>query len=128
MIQHARQELPAECCGLLAGRVERTDAWASLYVPLLNAATEPTRRYQADIRSLLQAHRRIREAGWYEVAVVHSHPTSPPVPSRVDLAENAYGDAIIHLIISLARAIPEVRTWRLRENSFEEVNWQLAAV
>lgn len=125
LIRHARQDFPAECCGLLAGRFDGANAWAEQYFPLLNVAADPTRRYQADVRSLLAVHQAMRESGWREVAVVHSHPHSPPVPSRTDLAQNAYGDALVHLIVSLRQDPPEVRVWRLLPDRFVPADWTL---
>lgn len=125
VIRHARQEFPAESCGLLAGRVDGASAWVCDYFPLVNAAVDPLRRYRAELRQLFQTHRVMRQAGWQEVAVVHSHPCSPAVPSRIDLADNAYGESVVHLIVSLQTDVPEVRVWRLKADSFDEVSWHV---
>ncbi len=125
MIRHARQDFPAESCGLLGGRFDGNQANAEQYYPLVNVADDATRRYQADIRSLLAVHRALREVGQREVAVVHSHPHSPAVPSRMDLTQNAYGDAVVHLIISLRSSRPEVQVWWLLPDQFVPADWRV---
>lgn len=127
MIAHARAELPNECCGLLAGRTEsrakRLGCIEKLY-PLVNAAHSPV-RYLSEEKGLFAAHRDMRALGIEVLAIYHSHPSSPPVPSRTDLAEN-YWPGVVNFIISLLGPEPEVRGWHLEEDSFSEAEWQLS--
>ena len=115
MLEHARTEAPAECCGLLAGRA---DAVTRCF-RLRNELASPI-AYQADARDLFTAFREMRESDLELLAIYHSHPTSPARPSRVDLAENFYGD-IPRIIISLACGSPVVKAFRLFPDRFEEV-------
>jgi [CysO sulfur-carrier protein]-S-L-cysteine hydrolase len=124
MIAHAVAELPLECCGLLAGR---RDAGGELRVtrhyPLGNAAASPV-EYESDPASMFAADKDMRRNGWDVLAVYHSHPTSPPIPSRKDLARR-YGDGVADLIISLQAAQPEVRGWWLGNTAYEAADWQV---
>ena len=61
----------------------------------------------------------MRESALELLAFYHSHPTSPPIPSKTDLAQNFYGSEVVHLIISLQGPEPEVRGWHLRETDFQ---------
>ena len=115
MIEHARVELPAECCGLLAG----AGAAISRCFRLRNELASPA-AYRADVRDLFAAFREMREAGLDLIAIYHSHPTSPARPSRVDLAENYYGDTP-RIIVSLAGPAPEIKAFRLGETHFVEL-------
>jgi len=152
MIAQARSELPNECCGILAGRVQESgvrsqesearsqrsevrsqesDTHASLPVvtvvqryALVNAAASPT-EYLSDARSMFEAVRDMRGVGIEIVAIYHSHPTSAPVPSRTDLERN-YSPDVMNLIISLQDGDPQMRGWWLEQNSFREANWRLA--
>jgi len=126
MIAQAVQELPNECCGLLAGRIvpELPDRTVTERFPLVNADASP-REYTSDAKSLIQAHRAMRERRVDILAVYHSHPSSDPIPSRKDLERNAHGSAVVHLIISLKNAAPLVRAWRLGENDFQEADWRI---
>lgn len=124
MVAHAIAELPNECCGYLAGRLEGAVGTVSKQVPLRNAAASPI-EYEAEPRDLLQAHRMMRIEGLEHLAVYHSHPTSAPRPSRKDLERNPF-DSMIHLIISLAGSQPEVQAWFLGTETFEPAQWDFA--
>jgi [CysO sulfur-carrier protein]-S-L-cysteine hydrolase len=121
LIAHARTCAPLECCGLLAGRVEAGTARAEARFAVRNDAASAT-AYATNPRDMLLAFRAIRERGLELLAVYHSHPASPPVPSKRDLAENTYGETVAHLIVSLAGPVPEVRAWWLSPNGAREAD------
>ena len=55
------------------------------------------------------------------VAIYHSHPDSPPLPSSADLAQANYPEAL-YLIISLqTRGVLEMRGFRLKDNAIIEL-------
>ena len=112
--EHARLELPNECCGLLAGRIEGTDAVAVTRFAVGNDAASPT-AYATNPRDLLAAFRAMRADGTDLLAVYHSHPTSPAVPSRRDVEQNTYGDSVVHLIVGPGG---DVRGWWLMPDGF----------
>ncbi len=107
--RQARAELPNECCGFMSGSITDQIGKATHCYPLINAADSPV-EYLSDPHSLLAAHKDMRRRGIDIVAVYHSHPTTPPIPSRTDVARNYYED-VIHLIISLEKGVPETRGW-----------------
>src|SRR5438876_9285072 len=88
VVAHARAEYPNECCGLLAGSGDRV----TKYLPVVNELASPT-AYRSEPHGLFAAYKAMRAAGLDLVAIYHSHPTSAPVPSQRDLAENAYPGA-----------------------------------
>jgi proteasome lid subunit RPN8/RPN11 len=126
MIAQAVQELPNECCGLLAGRImpEMPDRTVTERFPLVNADASPC-EYTSDLKILFAAHKAMRERSLDLLAVYHSHPSSDPIPSRKDLERNAHGAEVVHLIISLKNATPLARAWRLRENDYVEGEWRI---
>jgi proteasome lid subunit RPN8/RPN11 len=132
MIAQALVEQPNECCGLLAGVLERTKEATTpigrvvTCLPLVNALASPT-RYCSDARSSLDADKAMRTEGLQLLAIYHSHPTTEPIPSRTDLADNPYEDDVVHLIISLATTPPLVRAWRLRADSYRVEEWDVMA-
>lgn len=87
---HARDEAPNESCGLLLLEGDR----AVEYVPAVNTAASPYRfaLYLDPLR-------------WSEIeldqAVVHSHPSSPPRPSRTDVENVGLWEGRPYLIYSL---------------------------
>lgn len=130
MIAQAVAEQPNECCGLLAGVLEMTNEAAMpvgrvmARFPLVNALASPT-RYLSEDRNLLETHKAMRKEELELLAIYHSHPTTAPIPSRTDLANNAYEDAVVHFIISLATSPPLVRGWRLTGDSYRAEEWEV---
>src|SRR5262245_31292004 len=84
MIAHAREELPRECCGLLAGERKDGEGQVRRLFRLVNSLTSPV-EYESEPESMFRAMRAIDAEGLEVVAVYHSHPTSASVPSRKDL-------------------------------------------
>jgi proteasome lid subunit RPN8/RPN11 len=67
----------------------------------------------------------MRERGEELFGIYHSHPKTPPLPSKSDLAQAAYPEAL-YLIISLnTKGVLEMRGFRLQGNRYEEVELQL---
>lgn len=123
MLEQAWAELPNECCGLLAGRVEEGIGRVVRRYPLPNEAASPV-EFVGEARAQFAAHKDMRERGTDVLAVYHSHPTSAAVPSRTDLARN-YSDDVMNLIISLAGAEPVVRAWWLTSSDYREAEWAI---
>ena len=120
VIAHAREAAPLECCGLLAGRVASGGGVVAARFAVGNDAAGPT-EYATNARDMLLAFRAMRAAGDELLAIYHSHPTSEPVPSGRDVAQNTYGESVVHLIVGLAGANAGVRAWLLTEAGFREV-------
>ena len=123
MVDHARRELPCECCGLLAGVVEAPLGRVVERYELVNALASG-REFESEPRSMFAALRAMRERGLEVLAVYHSHPTSAPVPSRTDLERN-YSPDVVNVIISLAGEAPTVRAWWLTAMDYREAEWEL---
>lgn len=125
MVEHARSELPNECCGVLLGKWV-ADGVCRLEdsVRLINALASPV-EYQSEESSLCAAHRTARARQLDFVGFYHSHPTSPPVPSQKDRERNWWGEEVIHFIISLAGEAPDVRAWHLSPAAHWEADWEM---
>ena len=120
MLRHAREELPNECCGLLAGPPGSGDV--RRFYRLLNALASPV-AFESDARSLFDAHRDMHARGFDILAVYHSHPACAPLPSRADRERN-YSPDVVNVIISLQEPIPEVRGWWLDGDTVTEAEWE----
>ena len=99
LLAHCLRVAPDEACGVLGGRLFPGGQRADLSVPVVNQLADP-RRYRMDPRGLMAAFDRIENAGLEEVAYFHSHPASPPLPSKTDIAEARIG-TVRMLIVSL---------------------------
>ncbi len=114
---HAEAEAPKEACGLLAGESNHI---AAAY-PLRNMATAPETQFQVDPQEQLRALKAIDAAEFNWLGVYHSHPRSAPIPSEADIRDCA--DAgLLHLIVSLERATPQLKLWRLDQFSVTPID------
>ncbi|MEK7321987.1 MAG: M67 family metallopeptidase [Pseudomonadota bacterium] len=117
LLEHAQQFPQQEVCGLIGSR---DGAPASCY-PIANSAGEPRRLFTMDPTQQIAALRTMRERGEMLYAIYHSHPDTPPIPSRTDIDEAAYPE-MIYLIISLqTKGLLELRGYRLCEDAVAEV-------
>jgi len=92
--EHARRESPNESCGLLVLR----DGVAERYVEGRNAAASPY-RFELDVDPEVW----FLEDDGYELAIVHSHLTSPARPSRTDVENIGLWERKPYVIYSVAR-------------------------
>jgi proteasome lid subunit RPN8/RPN11 len=125
MFAQAKAELPNECCGVLAGRVEPDGRGRVLWrYPLRNALASP-KEYESDPMDMFAAERDMRRRGIHILAVYHSHPASDAVPSQTDRERN-YSPEVVNLIISHQAGTPTMRGWRLTADSATETGWEVA--
>ncbi|HEX3150898.1 MAG TPA: M67 family metallopeptidase [Gemmataceae bacterium] len=121
LVQHAQAELPAECCGLLAGTIVDGIGRVTTHLPLVNSLRSPT-QYESDAKSMLAAHKAMRASGTEVLAVYHSHPMSDPIPSVRDRERN-FSEQVVNLIVGLKGDAPNVRGWWLTATSAREAEW-----
>ncbi|MEZ4597643.1 MAG: M67 family metallopeptidase [Chloroflexota bacterium] len=116
---------PNEACGLLAGPVLAGEGGSpTRFLPLANAAASPY-RYLIDPQEQLQAILDIEDAGEEVWGIVHSHVSSPAVPSDTDVGLAGWPDAL-YLICSLASEPPVIRAWSIRDGAVAEVELRRA--
>ena len=116
LIQHARDDLPNECCGIVAS----DDGAAVKVFRATNAEASPV-RYSLDPREQYRITMEIDEQGWELGAIYHSHTRSEAYPSQTDVNLAFYPDAI-YVIVSLRKPDdPEVRAFRIADERIEEV-------
>ena len=104
LVEHARAEEPNEACGLVllkGGTAER-------YLPARNAAASPY-RFELDT----EPENWFLEDEGYELAVFHSHISSPPRPSRTDVENIGLWEGRPYLILSLGTG--ELAAWRIQD-------------
>jgi proteasome lid subunit RPN8/RPN11 len=115
---HAREDLPNECCGMIAGKNGRA---TSVY-RARNAFESPL-RYRVDDRDLFRiVERDIPDADEELVGIYHSHPGSEAYPSQTDInLADGWPDPL-YLICSLADPEnPVTRAFAIRDGGVAEV-------
>jgi proteasome lid subunit RPN8/RPN11 len=103
LVEHARAEAPNEACGLLLLR----DGVAERYVPGRNAAASPY-RFELEV----DPETWFLEDEGYELAVFHSHLSSPPRPSRTDVENVGLWEGRPYVILAVGTG--ELAAWRIR--------------
>ena len=107
---HAREEEPNEACGLVVLK----EGLAEGYVRGRNAAASP---YRFELEVDPEAW--FLEDEGFELAVFHSHPSSPPRPSRTDVENIGLWRGRPYVILSLLR--DELAAWRIEDARIEAV-------
>lgn len=83
--QYGEQAYPAECCGVLAGRVSEDGSKEVVrLVPAVNRRTDDPHRYLIAPDDLRRLEPELKREGLVIVGYYHSHPDHPPVPSAFD--------------------------------------------
>jgi proteasome lid subunit RPN8/RPN11 len=106
---HAHEALPNEACGVVVLDGER----AVRYVPGRNAADSPY-RYHLDVDPEVW----FLEDDGYELAVFHSHPETPPRPSRTDVESIGLWEGRPYLILRADTG--ELSAWRIRAGQISQ--------
>jgi proteasome lid subunit RPN8/RPN11 len=114
IIAQARNELPDEACGLLAGSGNQ----AVKQYPLTNIDHSPE-HFSFDPKEQFAVLREARTQGLQIVANYHSHPASPARPSEEDI-RLAFDPNIVYLILSLQDIEnPVLKAFSIREGTVE---------
>ena len=92
LVEHTREEAPNEACGLIVLR----DGTAERYIRGRNAAASPY-RFELEVDPELW----FLEDEGLDLAVFHSHLSSPPRPSRTDVENIGLWQGKPYLIYSL---------------------------
>jgi proteasome lid subunit RPN8/RPN11 len=119
ILTHVRKVLPEEACGFVAGQ---NDAGMAI-LPITNRRHSPV-RFEMDPGELLKAILWMEENGLEILAIYHSHPAGPPVPSETDLAEYFYPEAAC-LIISPVGPGWQARAFKIESAQYEELSIEI---
>jgi len=126
ILDHAREQSPHECCGLIGGAI---DGKARTVYRTRNAADDPLVTYEAAPEDLFAAQRSMRERGEELLAIYHSHPRADtPVPSATDV-RLAYYPSAVYFIVGLGGEQPKLGAFRISESErrWEPVEYKVVA-
>jgi proteasome lid subunit RPN8/RPN11 len=110
LVAHSREEDPNEACGLVVLR----GGVAERYLPGRNAAASP---YRFELET--EPQNWFLEDEGYELAVFHSHLSSPPRPSRTDVENIGLWESRPYLILSLGTG--ELAAWTIQAGEISPV-------
>jgi [CysO sulfur-carrier protein]-S-L-cysteine hydrolase len=116
LLEHAREEAPNECCGLIGGG----NSEARTVYRARNAEASPL-RYNLDPQDQFRIMTEMEEKGEELSAIYHSHTASAAYPSQTDINLAAYPDAL-YLIVSLAEDEEPLRGFKIQNGGVSEVD------
>ena len=105
---------PAECCGVLAGRVGEVKEVVQL-VPTSNRRTDDPHRYLISPDDLRQIDVELHSLGLEVLGCYHSHPDHPAVPSAFDTEQAWPWYSYIIVRVDRGRAA-ELTSWVLDDD------------
>ena len=108
LFAHSEAEAPNEACGLLILR----EGMAERYVPGRNAAVSPY-RFELEV----PPETWFLEDEGYELAIFHSHLSSPPRPSRTDVENIGLWQGKPYVILSLGQDL--LAAWTIADGRIE---------
>lgn len=120
IIKQAKQELPNECCGILAGffGTEGNAEIVEIY-PMTNIDNSP-QHFSLDPKEQFKVYRDLSDKGLKLLGNYHSHPSTPARPSKEDI-RLAYDPKVFYMILSLAEEIPVLKCFRITNGQSSEV-------
>jgi proteasome lid subunit RPN8/RPN11 len=114
IVAHAREDAPAECCGMIAS----LDGEAVAVHRAKNVHPRPPLGYEIEGLDQYRIQTAIDDAGHELGAIYHSHTRSAPLPSQTDINLAFYPDAL-YVIVGVAEEEPDVRAWRIADGAYE---------
>ncbi|SEU02280.1 M67 family metallopeptidase [Lacrimispora sphenoides] len=118
IVEHARNGLPNEVCGLIAGTVEGGSKTVEKVYLLSNPDQSPE-HFSIDPKEHLSAIKDMRRNGWLPLGNFHSHPSTPAWPSMEDI-RLAYDPSASYLILSLAEEVPVLKAFGITGDTVKQ--------
>jgi proteasome lid subunit RPN8/RPN11 len=105
ILAHAQKNPDEEICGLISSKNEA----AARYYQITNTAENKSQRFEMNGSQQIAAMKQMREQGEELMAIVHSHPDAPAIPSALDKEDNHSPD-VYYLVVSLdTKGVLELR-------------------
>lgn len=115
MVDHAREEAPDECCGMVAGREDE-----AVRVFRATNIEHSQLRFMIDPKQQLEIDQEIEAEGLELTAIYHSHTRTEPKPSETDIIFAKLWPGVLWVIVGLADGEPDVRLWRIDDGHAAE--------
>lgn len=118
IVSYAREHLPEESCGLVAGEINGNDKIIKK-VYFLENTDHAQDHFTMDPKEQLKAIKDMRENGLKPLGNWHSHPSSPSRPSVEDI-KLAYDKNASYLILSFITQAPVINSFHIENESYEK--------
>ncbi|MBI5238411.1 MAG: M67 family metallopeptidase [Deltaproteobacteria bacterium] len=113
VIQHAKEEYPNECCGVLVGNPIIKRVFTSYRVANLNKERSKD-RYIIDPREINLIDRQARAESLDIIGFYHSHPDHPDKPSEYDREVGHAGYSYVIISVNKGKDI-SMKSWSFKD-------------
>ncbi len=117
IVEYAKEQLPAEACGLIAGTVDGNGDKTVEKVYLLTNTDDSSEHFTMDPKEQLSSVKDMRANGIAPLGNWHSHPETPSRPSDED-KRLAYDSTASYMILSLMdKENPVLNSFHIEETN-----------
>lgn len=116
MVAYAREHLPEEACGLIAGTEDENGKHAEK-VYFLENMDHAEDHFTLDPREQMNVIKDMRARGYKPLGNWHSHPSSPSRPSVEDI-KLAYDSKASYMILSLMAENPVINSFHIEKGEY----------
>ena len=102
--------MPLEACGILSGG----DGIIYTIWPMKNI-DQSTVSFSMSTSEISNVFHLIEKKNEQVLAIYHSHPTAPAIPSQGDIAYNNYPE-LSHVIVSFQNQVPDMKAYQMVQN------------
>lgn len=118
VVRYAREHLPEESCGLIAGETDGENVIIKK-VYFLENIDHAEDHFSMDPREQLKTVKDMRENGYKALGNWHSHPSSPSRPSVEDI-NLAYDKGASYMILSFLTEAPVINSFHIEDGKYEK--------
>lgn len=118
LVRYAKEHLPEEACGLLAGEYDGSDKIIKK-VYFLENLDHAKDHFTMDPKDQLNAVKDMRANGYQALGNWHSHPSSPSRPSVEDI-KLAYDKGASYMILSFLTEAPVANSFHIENGLYEK--------
>ena len=115
IIEHARQESPLECCGILAGK----NGKITKFYPMRNTKRSST-CYLMEPEEQFRVFQEIEKEGLELTAIYHSHPYTAAFPSQRDADYAFYPNSLILIISLMEKEVPQIGAFQIEKGGIHK--------
>ena len=118
IVQYAKEHLPEESCGLIAGEIDG-DNKTIRKVYFLENTDHAEDHFTLNPKEQLEAVKDMRKNGYKPLGNWHSHPSSPSRPSVEDI-KLAYDKGASYMIVSFLTKAPVINSFHIENDQYEK--------
>ena len=118
IVQYAKEHLPEEACGLIAGEIDG-DNKIIKKVYFLENTDHAEDHFTLNPKEQLEAVKDMRKNGYKPLGNWHSHPSSPSRPSVEDI-KLAYDKGASYMIVSFLTKAPVINSFHIENDQYEK--------